>query len=153
MLERLSSLHIGPVQSLTGARPLSSLSAGLTTPPSSLGKLKEVKQLTVLGETYLQLEGVSDDHCSIILTSHLKTVVDEMTALCRDTGELIWHSYEPSLVMLLFSKIMFFFSCAVWILEQTLRSPYVFYGGGCMEAITAQYLRQKVSAHLLRQEP
>ena len=91
MLERLSSLHIGPVQSLTGARPLNSLSAGLTTPPSSLGRLKEVSQLTVLGETYLQLEGASDEHCSIILTSHLKTVVEEMIALCRDTGKLINH--------------------------------------------------------------
>lgn len=118
MLERLSSLHIGPVQSLTGARPLSSLSAGLTTPPSSLGKLKEVKQLTVLGETYLQLEGVSDDHCSIILTSHLKTVADEMTALCWDTGKLIKHygSDRPSLVKLLFSKIIFFscVQCGSW---------------------------------------
>ena len=48
---------------------------------------------------------------------------------------------------------MFFFLCAVSILEQTLRSPYVFYGGGCMEAITAHHLRKKVSSHLLGQEP
>ena len=89
VLERLSSLHIGPVQSLTGAKPLSSLSAGLAMPSSSLGKLKELRQMNVVGETYLQLEGVGDDHCSIILTSHLKTVVDEMTALCQDTGELV----------------------------------------------------------------
>ena len=90
VLERLSSLHIGPLQSLTGAQPLSSLSAGLAIPPSSLGRLKELRQLITLGETYLQLEGVSDDHCSIILTSHLKTVVDEMAALCHDTGELFF---------------------------------------------------------------
>ena len=87
VLERLSSLHIGPLQSLTGAQPLGSLSAGLATPPSSLGTLKGLRQLTALGETYLQLEGVSDDHCSILLTSPLKTAVDEMTVLCRDTGE------------------------------------------------------------------
>lgn len=88
VLERVSSLHIGPLRSLTGAKPLSSLSDGLATPPSSLGKLKGLRQLTALGETYLQLEGVRDDHCSILLTSHLKSTVDEMTALCRDTGNL-----------------------------------------------------------------
>ena len=77
------------MQSLTGAQPLSNLSTGLAMSPSSLGRLKELRQLNVVGETYLQLEGVGDDHCSIILTSHLKTVVDEMTALCQDTGELV----------------------------------------------------------------
>ena len=86
VLERLSSLHIGPLRSLTGAQPLSSLSDGLATPPCSLGRLKELRQVTALGETYLQLEGVSDDHCSILLTSHLRATVEEMTALCNDTG-------------------------------------------------------------------
>ena len=141
------------MRSLTGAQPLNSLSAGLTTPPSSLGKLKKVSELTVLGETYLQLEGASDEHCSIILTSHLKTAVEEMTALCRDTGKTLWLNYRPSLIMFFFDKIIIFFLCAVSILEQTLRSPYVLYGGGCMEAITAHHLRKKVSVRLLGQEP
>ena len=88
VLERLSSLHIGPLQSLTGAQPLSSLSAGLATPPSSFGRLKELRQLSALGEPYFQLEGVNDDHCSVILTSHLKTAAEEMAALCHDTGGL-----------------------------------------------------------------
>ena len=103
------------MQSLTGAQPLNSLSAGLTTPSSSLGKLKEVSELTVLGETYLQLEGASDEHCSIILTSHLTTVVEEMTTLCRDTGKLIKH-HGSVINDVLFDKITFFFLvCSVYL--------------------------------------
>ena len=88
MLERLSSLYIGPVKSLTGAQPLSSLSVGVDVYSSHLGQLKELRHITAMGETFLQLEGISDNHCSIILTAHLKGTSDEMAALCHDTGRL-----------------------------------------------------------------
>lgn len=85
MLERLSSLYIGPLKRLTGAQFPSSLSDVLAISSSHLGRLKELKRLTVLGETYLQLEGVVV-HFTILLTSRLRVSADQLTALCHDTG-------------------------------------------------------------------
>lgn len=87
MVERLSSLHFGPVKSVSSAKFV----GGMSTYESALsihweGRLKEVKLLSVLGESYLQMEGVSDTHCSVILASHLKTVTEEMAVLCKDAG-------------------------------------------------------------------
>ena len=87
MVERLSSLHFGPVKSVSSAKFV----GGTSTSESALslhweGRLNEVKLVSVLGESYLQMEGVSHSHCSVILTSHLKTVSDEMAVFCKDAG-------------------------------------------------------------------
>lgn len=86
MVERLSSLHIGPVKSVSGAELISSISDVAAVTQCQLGRLKELRSLTVLGETYLQLEGVNDEHCSLIVASHLKGTSEELAALCNDAG-------------------------------------------------------------------
>ena len=87
MVERLSSLHFGPMKSVSSAKFI----GGTSTAESALslhweGRLKEVKLVSILSESYLQVKGVSDSHCSVILTSHLKTVSEEMAVLCKDAG-------------------------------------------------------------------
>ena len=58
--------------------------------------MKEVRLLSVLGENYLQMEGVSDNHCSVILTSHLKAVSDNWRG--TETRTII---IEPLTILLL----------------------------------------------------
>ena len=95
MVERLSSLHFGPVKSVSLAKFV-----GDTSTPESAqcpyleGRLKEVRLLSVLGENYLQMEGVNDNHCSVILTSHLKAVSEEMVVLCKDAGTSDYRLYD-----------------------------------------------------------
>ena len=38
------------------------------------------------GETYLQLEGVGGEHCSLMVVAHLRGMSEEMAALCSDAG-------------------------------------------------------------------
>ena len=86
VVERLSSLHIGPVKSVSGAELISSLHDESCLSERWLGSLKEVRQVGVSGETYLQLEGVEGGHCSLVVTAHLSGVAEEMAALCGDAG-------------------------------------------------------------------
>lgn len=86
MVERLSSLHFEPVKTVSGAELVENSSTESAFSKYWVGSLKELRLVTVLGETYLQMEGVSDDHCSLILTSHLKMVSEEMTVLFKDAG-------------------------------------------------------------------
>ena len=85
-MERLSSLHFEPVRSVSGAELITSRSNEAILSDCQLGRLREVKSHSLLGETFLQLEGVSETHCSVILTSRLKMMVEEMTDLCNDAG-------------------------------------------------------------------
>lgn len=84
MVDRLSSQHISSVREVCGGKIISTLSFPLSS--DSLGCLKDVRTVTVQGEEYLVLEGVSTVFCSLLLGCDSEQWVEEFAPICSSTG-------------------------------------------------------------------
>ncbi|KAL9989194.1 hypothetical protein ACROYT_G003717 [Oculina patagonica] len=117
VIDRLSIVHISVVQCLTGAKILSTFS--MDVPESSFGEVQKIEHVVINDKSFIHLlpqsSFTSSAVCTLLLCSPDETSLDELKTVCQSS---------------------------VSALHETLASPYVVPGAGCLDTHLASFLRQ-----------